>query len=89
MPPAPIDRFYDGKQLEGALDDSLYRTGKDLNRAQDSVVQQTQWSALDAIAAHASELPVDSTRDLIRGSVNDGWNRSDGALEDTHARPSA
>ncbi|MFI1962218.1 hypothetical protein ACH46L_30410 [Streptomyces althioticus] len=84
-----IDRFYDGKQLEGALDDSLYRTGKDLNRAQDSVVQQTQWSALDAIAAHASELPVDSTRDLIRGSVNDGWNRSDGALEDTHARPSA
>lgn len=84
-----IDRFYDGKQLEGALDDSLYRTGKDLNRAQDSVVQQTQWSALDAIAAHASKLPVDSTRDLIRGSVNDGWNRSDGALEDTHARPSA
>ncbi|MEU0753894.1 PPE domain-containing protein [Streptomyces albogriseolus] len=84
-----IDRFYDGKQLDGALDDSLYRTGKDLNRAQDSVVQQTQWSALDAIAAHNSQLPEDSTKDLIRASVNDGWNRSDGALEDTHARPSA
>ncbi|MFD8154778.1 PPE domain-containing protein [Streptomyces sp. NPDC059720] len=84
-----IDRFYEGKQLDGALDDSLYRTGRDLNRAQDSVVQQTQWSALDAIAAHNSQLPEGSTRDLIRASVNDGWNRSDGALEDTHARPSA
>ncbi|WP_435596314.1 PPE domain-containing protein [Streptomyces albogriseolus] len=84
-----IDRFYEGKQLDGALDDSLYRTGRDLNRAQDSVVQQTQWSALDAIAAHHSKLPVDSTIDLIRAEVNDGWNRSDNILEDTHARPSA
>lgn len=84
-----VDRFYDGKQLDGALDDSLYRTGQDLNKTQDSVVQQTQWSAMDAIAVHGSQLPEDATKDLIRNSVNQGWRLSDNTLEDTHARPSA
>lgn len=84
-----IDRFYEGKQLDGALDESLYRTGRDLNRAQDSVVQQTQWSVLDAMAAHGSQLPEGATKDLIRESVNEGWRESDGVLEDTHTRPSA
>ncbi|MEU5520143.1 hypothetical protein ABZ759_05425 [Streptomyces sp. NPDC047860] len=84
-----VDRFYEGKQLDGALDESLYRTGEDLNKAKDSTIQQGQWSVLDAIAAHGSTLPEGATKDLIRESVNDGWSQSDTLLEETHERPSA
>ncbi|MFD8524444.1 hypothetical protein ACFV2D_31100 [Streptomyces capillispiralis] len=84
-----VDRFYEGKQIDGALDESLYRTGQDLNKAKYSAMQQTQWSALDAMTAHGSRLPEGATKDLIRDSLNDGWNQSDTMLEETHARPSA
>ncbi|MDU0299496.1 hypothetical protein [Streptomyces sp. PAL114] len=84
-----VDRFYEGKQLDGALDDSLYRTGQDLSKAKNSTIQQAQWCAMDAIAAHNSQLPEDSTKDLIREAVNAGWANSDTLLEDNHQRPSA
>ncbi|MFZ4190473.1 PPE domain-containing protein [Streptomyces pseudogriseolus] len=84
-----VDRFYEGKQLDGSLDDSLYRTGQDLSKAKDSTIQQAQWCAMDAIAAHDSKLPGDATKDLIRQAVNAGWTDSDTLLEDNHERPSA
>ncbi|MCD7440421.1 hypothetical protein K4B79_19615 [Streptomyces lincolnensis] len=84
-----IDRLMEGKEIDGALDDALYRTGQDLNKAQDSALQQTQWAATDAIAAHNSDLKEEATQNLIRESLNSGWSRSDQILEDIHARPSA
>lgn len=84
-----VDRLYEGRELDGALDEALYRTGQDLNKTQDSVTQQTQWSALDAIAAHGSDLPEGSTKNSIRDAVNQGWLQSDTILEESHQRPSA
>ncbi|UUU30512.1 hypothetical protein JIX56_11695 [Streptomyces sp. CA-210063] len=84
-----VDRLYEGRELDGALDEALYRTGQDLNKTQDSVTQQTQWSALDAIAAHDSDLAEGSTKNSIRDAVNRGWLQSDTILEESHQRPSA
>ncbi|MFD0003533.1 hypothetical protein ACFVJ4_14070 [Streptomyces sp. NPDC127178] len=84
-----VDRLMEGKEIEGALDDALYRTGQDLNKAQESALQQTQWSAVDAMGAHKSGLKEGATQNLIREALNSGWSRSDQILEDIHARPSA
>jgi hypothetical protein len=84
-----VDRLMEGKEIDGALDDALYRTGQDLNSAQASALQQTQWSTIDAMNAHKSDLKEDATQNLIRQALNSGWSRSDQILEDIHARPSA
>ncbi|MFI9807925.1 hypothetical protein ACIHEJ_26770 [Streptomyces sp. NPDC052301] len=84
-----VDAMYDGKQQEGALDSSLYRTGKDLNAMQDSVNQQAQWAVQEAMKKHHSTLPADGTLDLVRNAANDGWRDSDGIMEDVEKRPSA
>ncbi|MEK8144538.1 hypothetical protein NKH18_31035 [Streptomyces sp. M10(2022)] len=84
-----VDRLMDGREMDGALDEVLYSSGKDLNGAQDSALKQTQMSAQDVISRHESEMLEQSTSNLIRDSLNEGWSRSDGILEDTRARPSA
>ncbi|MFF2412203.1 hypothetical protein [Streptomyces sp. NPDC058092] len=84
-----VDRLMDGREEETALDASLYASGKGLAHAQDSAVVQTQNSARDAISAHESKLPGDSTDMLILEGINAGWTRSDQVLEDSHVRPSS
>ncbi|MFF6997680.1 hypothetical protein ACFY93_22345 [Streptomyces sp. NPDC008313] len=84
-----VDRLFDGKELDNALDESLYRTGQDLNKMQESVNQQTQWSVEEALKRHHVDLPKGGTDDLIRNAVNDGWESSDSIMEDAQKRPSA
>ncbi|MER6734719.1 hypothetical protein [Streptomyces puniciscabiei] len=84
-----VDSMYDGRQQDGALDASLYRTGKDLNAMQDSVNQQAQWAVQEAMKKHHSSLPEDGILDLVRNAANDGWNDSDTVMEGVEKRPSA
>lgn len=84
-----VDSMYDGRQQDGALDASLYRTGKDLNAMQDAVNQQAQWAVQEAIRKHHSGLPEDGTLDLVRNAANGGWHDSDTIMEDVKKRPSA
>ncbi|MET7910765.1 hypothetical protein ABZS98_21365 [Streptomyces avermitilis] len=84
-----VDRILEGQELDGALDEALYRNGQDLNSSEDSAKQQNQWSALDAINKHHSDLKPGATENLIRDAVGDGWRDSDSLLEDVHSRPSA
>lgn len=84
-----VDRMMDGREFEGALDESLYASGKGLAHAQESVVSQTQDAAKDAASAHGSKMAEDSRAYWILEGVNAGWTRSDQVLEDIHARPGA
>ncbi|MEU3897705.1 hypothetical protein [Streptomyces sp. NPDC045251] len=84
-----VDRLVEGREIDGVLDEALYRTGRELNKAEESSLQQTQWSAADSIDAHKSDLKVDATENLTREANHRGWVRSDSILEDIHARPSA
>jgi hypothetical protein len=72
-----IDRLIEGQQLEGAQDEALYYSSKDLFSMRDSVSQQAQWSVEDALTRHRVELPKDGTEDAVRQAVNDGWKDSD------------
>ncbi|MCC8480833.1 hypothetical protein ACH4TM_00925 [Streptomyces parvus] len=84
-----VDRMMSGREVDDALDESLYASGKGLAHAQESVVSQTQDAAKDAVTRHGSEIPEDSRAYWILEGVNSGWTRSDQVLEDIHARPSA
>lgn len=79
----------DGREAEGALDESLYASGKGLAHAQESVVSQTQNAAKDVASMHGSKMTEDSRAYWILEGVNAGWTRSDQVLEDIHARPGA
>ncbi|MFI6626946.1 hypothetical protein [Streptomyces sp. NPDC050528] len=84
-----VDRMVSGKELDvgQAMDEALYRTGRDLSQTQDSVSQQTQWSVDDALKRRHVDLPKQGTDDLIRNSVNEGWESSDSILHDFKQRP--
>ncbi|WP_328479397.1 hypothetical protein OHS71_12095 [Streptomyces sp. NBC_00377] len=82
-----VGRLLEGKELDGALDDAIYRNGQDLSRAQDSVNQQTQWSVQDALKRHHVNLPTDGTNTLIGNAVNEGWESSDDILRSNKKRP--
>ncbi|MFE3380744.1 hypothetical protein [Streptomyces anulatus] len=84
-----VDRMMGGREVEGALDESLYASGKGLAHAQESVVSQTQDAAKDAASEHGSKMSEDSRAYWILEGVNAGWTRSDQVLEDIHARPGA
>ncbi|MFJ9034180.1 hypothetical protein ACIRQP_38125 [Streptomyces sp. NPDC102274] len=84
-----VDRLMSGREMDGALDDALYRTGQGLNESLDSATRQTQSAAQDAIDKHESELPHDATKNLVREALKEGWTQSDTMLEDSHKRPSA
>ncbi|SBU99652.1 hypothetical protein YW5DRAFT_06314 [Streptomyces sp. Ncost-T6T-1] len=84
-----VDRMMGGREVDDALDESLYASGRGLAHAQESVVSQTQDAAKDAVTRHGSGIPEDSRSYWILEGVNAGWTRSDQVLEDIHARPSA
>ncbi|MGW5196705.1 hypothetical protein [Streptomyces spiralis] len=72
-----VDRLIEGQQLEGARDQALYQSSKDLFKMRDSVSQQTLWSVHDALARNHVDLPKDGIGDSVRQAVNDGWQDSD------------
>ncbi|MFD9323017.1 hypothetical protein ACFWDQ_36110 [Streptomyces sp. NPDC060053] len=82
-----VGRLLEGRELDGALDEAVYRNGQDLSRAQDSVNQQTQWSVQDALKRHHVNLPTDGTNTLIGNAVNEGWESSDDILRSNKKRP--
>ncbi|MFJ2016799.1 hypothetical protein [Streptomyces nodosus] len=82
-----VDRLMEGRQMEGAKDEGLYESAKDLYVMRDSVSQQAQWSADDALARHHVELPKDGTDNMIREAVNRGWDASSHFLTDAKERP--
>jgi hypothetical protein len=82
-----VDRLIEGQQMQGARDAGLYTSAKDLYAMRDSVSQQTQWSAADALARHHVNLPEDSIKDLVRNAVNEGWDAGSQRLSDTKERP--
>ncbi|MCZ0988795.1 hypothetical protein O1M54_29395 [Streptomyces diastatochromogenes] len=82
-----VDRLIEGQQMHGAKDQGLYASAKDLYAMRDSVNQQTQWSTEDALARHHVNLPKDDADDLIRNSVNVGWDQSSEYLSNTKERP--
>jgi hypothetical protein len=83
---AAVDRLLEGQELEGAKDEALYRSSKDLFKMRDSVSQQTQWAVDDAISRHHLNLPKDGMEDAVRQAVNDGWENSDYYLERSKER---
>ena len=74
---AAVDRLLEGQQLDGAKDEALYHSSKDLFRMRDSVSQQTQWSVEDSLTRHHVDLPKGGVKDTVRQAVNDGWENSD------------
>ncbi|GGR45625.1 hypothetical protein [Streptomyces roseolus] len=84
-----IDRMMEGRQASGAADRAIYASGHELNGYQDSVIKQTQDSAIESIETYGSKLPPESTRNEMRDAVNDGWRASDTVLEDAHNQPAA
>ncbi|SOD86006.1 hypothetical protein [Streptomyces sp. Ag109_G2-15] len=82
-----VDRLIEGQEMHGAKDQGLYASAKDLYAMRDSVNQQTQWSTEDALARHHVNLPKDDADDLIRNSVNLGWDQSSEYLSNTKERP--
>ncbi|MDQ0833786.1 hypothetical protein QF032_005630 [Streptomyces achromogenes] len=82
-----VGRLLDGRELDGALDEAIYRNGQDLSNAQDSVNQQTQWSTQDALKRHHVNLPKDGINTLIGNAVNEGWESSNDILRDNKKRP--
>ncbi|WP_416977141.1 hypothetical protein [Streptomyces sp. T028] len=69
-----VDRLFEGQELDGARDEALYSSAKDLYAMRDSVNQQTQWSVKDALDQHHVDLPKDGASDTVRVAVNDGWD---------------
>ncbi|MFD4652675.1 hypothetical protein [Streptomyces sp. NPDC058441] len=84
-----VDRIFDGREMDGALDGALYQSGQELNKTQDSVSQQTQWAVSDALKQHHVDMPKDATDNFVSQEVNRGWDDSDRMLEDVKKRPSA
>ncbi|WP_225101295.1 hypothetical protein [Streptomyces sp. CoH27] len=84
---AAVDRLIEGQQMQGAKDEGLYSSAKDLYAMRDSVNQQTQWSTDDALARHHLNSPKDGTDDLVRNAVNLGWDASSQYLSNTKERP--
>ncbi|MGX1132843.1 hypothetical protein RKD49_005033 [Streptomyces glaucescens] len=82
-----IKALLDGKEMEGALDAAVYRTGQDLSSSQESVVQMTQWSVEEALKRHHVDLPEQATNSLVADAVNAGWRASDSILSDHKKRP--
>ncbi|MFE0389440.1 hypothetical protein ACFW1F_36060 [Streptomyces bungoensis] len=82
-----VDRLIEGQQMNGAKDEGLYTSAKNLYAMRDSVSQQTQWSAADALARHHVNLPKDGANDLVRNSVLAGWDASSEYLSNTKERP--
>jgi hypothetical protein len=83
-----VDRLTDGQQLEGAKDQALYASAKDLYDMRDSVNQQTQWSTEDALERHHVDVPKQGASDTVRTAVNEGWNDASRFLSDAKERPS-
>ncbi|CAL9394457.1 hypothetical protein [Streptomyces sp. enrichment culture] len=84
-----VDRLMEGRQSDGALDRTLYATGKELDEHLLSATLQTQDSAKDAMKLHHSDLPPGVMEHAINDAVKEGWMDSDSFLEDRHKRPSA
>jgi hypothetical protein len=84
---AAVDRLVEGQQLNGAKDEALYESAKDLYKMKDSVNQQTQSSVEDALERHHVDLPKGGTGDTIRVAVNQGWNDASHFLTDSKERP--
>ncbi|MGV9426752.1 hypothetical protein ACWDO7_21010 [Streptomyces sp. NPDC003656] len=82
-----VDRLIEGQEKHGAKDEGLYSSAKDLYAMRDSVNQQTQWSASDALARHHVKLPEDSANDVVRNAVNSGWDDSSEYLTNSKERP--
>ncbi|MET7288597.1 hypothetical protein [Streptomyces sp. NPDC005573] len=82
-----VDRLMESQQMHGARDEGLYASAKDLYAMRDSVNQQTQWSATDALARHHVKFSEDGANDLIRNAVNKGWDDSSEYLTRTKERP--
>ncbi|MGW0885141.1 hypothetical protein [Streptomyces sp. NPDC002671] len=74
---AAVDRLLEGQQLQGAEDEALYHSSKDLFKMRDSVSQQTIWSVDDALARNHVDMPKGQISDSVRQAVNDGWKDSD------------
>ncbi|ARP71803.1 hypothetical protein LK07_20855 [Streptomyces pluripotens] len=81
-----VDRLVEGQQLDGAKDEALYRSSRDLFMMRDSVSQQTQWSVEDALVRNDVDLPEDAIKDTMRQAVNDGWKDSDYYLNRSKAQ---
>ncbi|ROP51616.1 hypothetical protein [Streptomyces sp. PanSC9] len=82
-----VDRLIEAQQMHGAKDSGLYTSAKDLYAMRDSVTQQAQWSTADALARHHVHVPKDDANDVIRTSVNAGWDASSEYLSRTKERP--
>ncbi|MCQ9135060.1 hypothetical protein [Streptomyces hilarionis] len=82
-----VDRFLEGQELNGAKDEALYASAKDLYAMRDSVNQQTQWSVEDALEQHHVDLPKDETSDTVRVAVNEGWDEASHFLTNSKERP--
>lgn len=82
-----VDRFVEGQELEGARDEALYASAKDLYKMRDSVSQQTQLSVMDALEQHHVDLPKAGTSDTIRVAVNQGWDDASEFLTNSKERP--
>ncbi|MGY5104004.1 hypothetical protein [Streptomyces sp. 900105245] len=82
-----VDRLIEAQQMHGAKDSGLYTSAKDLYAMRDSVTQQAQWSTADALARHHVNVPKDDANDVIRTSVNAGWDASSEYLSRTKERP--
>ncbi|MEU9438779.1 hypothetical protein [Streptomyces sp. NPDC048252] len=82
-----VDRVLEGQELEGAKDEALYASAKDLYAMRDSVNQQTQWSVADALEQHHVDLPKDGAGDSVRVAVNEGWDDASEFLTNSKERP--
>ncbi|MFF4660208.1 hypothetical protein [Streptomyces sp. NPDC001381] len=82
-----VDRLFEGQELEGARDEALYSSAKDLYATRDSVNQQTQWSVKDALEQHHVDLPKDGSSDTVRVAVNEGWDDASEFLTNSKERP--
>ncbi|MFH9814360.1 hypothetical protein [Streptomyces sp. NPDC017230] len=83
-----VDRLMEGKELDGALDEAIYRTSHEFFGMRDSVNQQTQWSVQDALQRYDVDLGRDEASDMVRVAVNDGWSRSSDILDHAKERQS-
>jgi hypothetical protein len=82
-----IKALLDGKEMEGALDGAVYRTGQDLDSIRESASQMTQWSVQDALQRHHVDLPEQATNVFINDAVIAGWESSDTILSEHKKRP--
>lgn len=63
--------------MNGAEDQGLYYSSKDLFAMRDSVSQQTIWSVDDALARNHVHMPKGEIDDSVGQAVNDGWKDAD------------